>query len=68
MANCTAHQRRSTRNAAFSAAGLPRPSGLSQLAWFDEEFRENDPEVRALMAKGRDYTLDDQALMGRKQT
>ena len=40
---------------------------LSQLAWFDEEFQENDPEVRFLIEKGRNYSLDDQALMGRKQ-
>ena len=40
---------------------------LSQLAWFDEEFLENDAEVRALVEKGRDYTLEDQALVGRKE-
>ncbi len=40
---------------------------LSQLAWFDEEFQEHDPAVRELIAKGRDFTLEDQALMGRKQ-
>lgn len=40
---------------------------LSQLAWFDEEFLEHDPEVKALAAKGSDYSHDDQALMGRKQ-
>jgi alpha-amylase/alpha-mannosidase (GH57 family) len=40
---------------------------LSQLAWFDEEFQEHDPEVRALVEKGRYYSTDDQALMGRKQ-
>jgi alpha-amylase/alpha-mannosidase (GH57 family) len=40
---------------------------LSQLAWFDEEFLAHDPEVRALVAKGRDYSLEDQQLMGRKQ-
>jgi alpha-amylase/alpha-mannosidase (GH57 family) len=40
---------------------------LSQLAWFDEEFQEHDPEVRALVEKGRNFNLDDQALMGRKQ-
>jgi alpha-amylase/alpha-mannosidase (GH57 family) len=40
---------------------------LSQLAWFDEEFQEHDPEVRALVEKGRNYNHDDQALMGRKQ-
>lgn len=41
---------------------------LSQLAWFDEEFLAHDPEVKALASRGRDYTLDHQALMGRKQT
>ena len=40
---------------------------LSQLAWFDEEFQENDPEVHALIAKERRYTLEDQALMAQKQ-
>ena len=40
---------------------------LSQLAWFDEEFQEHDPEVRGLIEKGRNYSLEDQALMGRKQ-
>ncbi len=41
---------------------------LSQLAWFDEEFQEKDPEVRELVEKGRNYSLEDQAQMGRKQT
>lgn len=40
---------------------------LSQLAWFDEEFLDKDPEVIALVAKERGYSLADQALMGRKQ-
>ena len=40
---------------------------LSQLAWFDEDLRESDPELRVLMSKDRDYSLEDQALMGRKQ-
>src|SRR5579863_4933211 len=40
---------------------------LSQVAWFDEEFLDHDPEVRALVEKGRNYNLEDQALMGRKQ-
>ena len=40
---------------------------ISQLIWFDEEFRGADPEIRDLFAKGRDYTADDQRLMGRKQ-
>ena len=41
---------------------------LSQLAWFDEDIREKDPEVRQLMEKGENYSLEDQILMGRKQT
>jgi alpha-amylase/alpha-mannosidase (GH57 family) len=40
---------------------------ISQLLWFDEEFRAADPEVRGLFAKGSDYSLEDQALVGRKQ-
>lgn len=40
---------------------------LSQLAWFDEEFQEKDAEVRELIAKGRNYSLADQRLMGEKQ-
>ncbi len=40
---------------------------LSQLAWFDEDFLDNDAEVRALVDKGRNYSLEDQARMGRKQ-
>jgi alpha-amylase/alpha-mannosidase (GH57 family) len=40
---------------------------LSQLAWFDEEFQAHDPEVKSLVGKGRSYSLDDQALMARKQ-
>jgi alpha-amylase/alpha-mannosidase (GH57 family) len=40
---------------------------LSQLAWFDEEFQELDIDVRRLLEKGRDFSIDDQAVMGRKQ-
>ena len=32
---------------------------LSQIAWFDESFLQ-DPEVAALIQKGRNYSLDDQ--------
>ncbi|WP_321473426.1 glycoside hydrolase family 57 protein [uncultured Paludibaculum sp.] len=51
----------------LGAPGMRDLQVLSQLAWFDEIFQENDPEVRQLTEKGRDFTLDDQALMGRKQ-
>lgn len=40
---------------------------LSQVAWFDEEFHDKDLEVQALVAKGSRFSLEDQALMGRKQ-
>jgi alpha-amylase/alpha-mannosidase (GH57 family) len=41
---------------------------LSQLAWFDEEFIGNDPDVRRLAEKGRNYNLGDQELVRRKET
>ncbi len=40
---------------------------LSQVAWFDEIFLENDAEVKALVSKERRYSREDQALMLRKQ-
>jgi alpha-amylase/alpha-mannosidase (GH57 family) len=40
---------------------------LSQLAWFDEEYHDHDEDIRELAAKGRSFSLDDQARMGRKQ-
>ncbi|MCC6860049.1 MAG: glycoside hydrolase [Bryobacterales bacterium] len=40
---------------------------LSQVAWFDEEFLARDAEVAALVRKGRDYSLEDQRVMERKQ-
>jgi alpha-amylase/alpha-mannosidase (GH57 family) len=39
----------------------------SQLAWFDEEFQEHDPEVREWIRRGRDFTVQDQLAMGAKQ-
>ncbi len=40
---------------------------LSQLVWFDEDRLAHDPELIALIQKVRDYSLDDQALLTRKQ-
>ena len=40
---------------------------LSQLTWFDEEFLENDKEISGLVRKGRDFTVDEQQMLGRKQ-
>ena len=51
----------------FSAQDFRDLQVVSQLIWFDEEFRAADPEVRDLFAKGRDFSLDDQRLVGRKQ-
>ena len=39
----------------------------SQLAWFDEEFQEHDPEVTEWVARGRGFTIADQRRMGEKQ-
>ncbi|HEX4593293.1 MAG TPA: glycoside hydrolase family 57 protein [Bryobacteraceae bacterium] len=51
----------------FSTQDLRDLQVLSQLAWFDEEFQAHDPEVKALIAKERNYSLDHQAVMARKQ-
>ncbi len=40
---------------------------LSQIAWFDEEDFESDADIRALIAKGRNFSERDKALIGRKQ-
>src|ERR1700733_3368176 len=52
---------------AFGPQDLRDLQVLSQLAWFDEEFQEHDPAVRELIVKGRNFTLEDQVLMGHKQ-
>jgi alpha-amylase/alpha-mannosidase (GH57 family) len=39
----------------------------SQLAWFDEVFKERDPEVRRWLEQGRNFTAADQRRMGEKQ-
>ncbi len=40
---------------------------LSQIAWFDEDFLQNDPVVLDLVSKGRNFDLADQARMLEKQ-
>ena len=52
---------------AFAAQEFRDLQVLSQLAWFDEEFLENDRDVRGLIEKGRNFDLADQALMLEKQ-
>jgi len=50
-----------------STAELRDLQVLSQLVWFDEDFRARDPELQELVRKGRDYSLEDQSVMARKQ-
>ena len=40
---------------------------LSQIAWFDEDLLRDDPAARRLAAKGRGFSLEDQAEIGRIQ-
>src|SRR5262249_22679988 len=40
---------------------------LNQLVWFDEDLLPRDPEIKALVAKGRDFSLADQAMLAGKQ-
>ncbi|MCS6951912.1 MAG: glycoside hydrolase family 57 protein [Bryobacterales bacterium] len=51
----------------FNAQAFRDLQVLSQLAWFDEEFLATDPELRALVAKQRDYSLEDQAFVIAKE-
>lgn len=51
----------------FGAQSLRDLQLWSQLAWFDEEFQERDPDIRGLIQKGSDFTVQDQALVGRKE-
>jgi len=51
----------------FSIQDLRDLQVLSQVAWFDEDFQAHDEAVKALVAKGRDFSLQDQAVMARKE-
>ena len=51
----------------FTVGDLRDLQLLSQLAWFDEDLLGRDPELVELVRKGRDYSLQDQAVMVRKQ-
>jgi len=39
---------------------------LSQLAWFDEIYLANAPELRSLVRKGRGYSEDDKSMLRKK--
>ena len=60
-------QKASGARAMFSTQELRDLQMWSQLAWFDEEFQANDPEVREWIERGRNFTLEDQRRMGEKQ-
>ncbi len=55
------------RRAELSIQDLRDLQVLNQLVWFDEDLLARDPEIQALAVKGRDYSLDEQALLARKQ-
>ena len=52
----------------FGVQGFRDLQVLSQLAWFDEEFLTKDADIRGLVVKGRDYSIEDQQMLGGKQT
>lgn len=58
---------RANRRHRFSVQDYRDLQVLSQLCWFDEIVMDTEAEVQALAAKGRGYTLEDQAAMGRLQ-
>jgi alpha-amylase/alpha-mannosidase (GH57 family) len=51
----------------FSAQDLRDLQVLNQMVWFDEDLLARDGDLIELIRKGRDYSLDDQAVMARKQ-
>src|SRR5689334_16497444 len=51
---------------AFGAGDLTDLQVLSQLAWFDEIYLAEDPEVRKLVKKQRGYDASDKAMLRRK--
>jgi alpha-amylase/alpha-mannosidase (GH57 family) len=40
---------------------------LSKLAWFDLEWQRDDPALRALIEKGRDYTEEDKRILADRE-
>jgi alpha-amylase/alpha-mannosidase (GH57 family) len=56
------------RESRFTIQELRDLQILSQVAWFDEDLLARDEEVMALIRKGRDFSLADQATMARKES
>ncbi len=53
--------------ALFTTQDIADLQVLSQLAWVDEIYQQNDPVIRALAAKERGFTRDDQVSLWNKQ-
>jgi alpha-amylase/alpha-mannosidase (GH57 family) len=51
----------------FSARDIRDLQVLSQLVWFDEDLLARDRELIELIRKGRGFSIEDQAVMARKQ-
>ena len=51
----------------FDAAKFRDLQVLSQLAWFDEEYHDKDDFIRGLVKKARNFSLEDQRLLGTYQ-
>ncbi len=60
-------QRNTASRSLFGAQEFRDLQIWSQLAWFDEEFKEGDAEVREWVQRGRNFTLADQYRLGEKQ-
>ncbi len=59
------YEKRASR---FSVQELRDLQIFSQIGWFDEDLLGRDEELKALIAKGRDFSLADQAMMARKES
>ncbi len=57
----------SLTKAVFSTKDIRDLQILNQIVWFDEDQLARDGELIGLVLKGRDFSLNDQNLMGRKQ-
>jgi alpha-amylase/alpha-mannosidase (GH57 family) len=56
------------REQRFSVQDLRDLQIYSQIAWFDEDLLAREEELRALIAKGRDFSREDQAMMARNES
>ena len=61
--HCCRRRRPARGRAAFSADDLRDLQVWHKLAWIDPFYLDGDPRVRALVAKGRDFSEDDKALL-----